>query len=90
MKRYRLAIFGVLGLAVTFVAASARRWGGNGAVDVPLLVVLNAIAVLFVAAVVFDTVWHAFKGEGQACRHCGHLRTMSSFRVYGNCRNCGR
>lgn len=89
MKRYRLLVFAVLGIAVAFAAALARRAGGIGAADFPLLVALNVIAGLFVVAIVFDTAWPALQGEGQACKRCGHLRQMSSFRVYGACPNCG-
>jgi hypothetical protein len=89
MKRYRVLVFTVLGVALAFAAAFVRRAGGVGAADFALLVALNVLAGLFVAAVVFDTVWHALKGEGQACKRCGHPRQMSSFRVYGVCPNCG-
>ena len=89
MKRYRLLLFMILGVALAFAAAFVRRAGGIGAADFPFLVALNVIAGLFVAAVVFDTVGHALKGKGQACKRCGHLRQMSSFRVYGVCPNCG-
>jgi flagellar basal body-associated protein FliL len=54
-----------------------------------LIILLNCVAGLFAAAVVVDTFWHAMKGQGQACRRCGHLQQMSSFRVYGSCPNCG-
>lgn len=89
MKRYRLLLFTGLGVAFAFSAAFVRRAGGIGAADFPLLVTLNVIAGLFVATIVCDTVWHALKGEGQACKRCGHPRQMSSFRVYGVCPNCG-
>jgi len=90
VKRDRLLIFGVLGLVFTLVATLLSRWGGIEKAEFPLLFVINVIAGLVVSAIVFDTVWHAFNGKGQACRYCGHLRKMSSFRVYGNCENCGR
>ena len=89
MKRYRLLIFGVLGLAVTLVAALLKRGSGVEKADFLLLFVINVVAGLVVSVIVFDTVWHAFKGNGQACRYCGHLRKMSSFGLYGNCENCG-
>jgi hypothetical protein len=89
MKQYRPLIFGTLGLAVAFIAAFLRGGRGNGAAGFPLLVAFDVTAGLLVAAIIFDTVWHAFKGQGQACRNCGHLRKMSSFRVCGPCPNCG-
>ena len=90
MNRYRLLLFGVLGVAVVSLAAFVKRGGGVGAADRALLVAFNVIGGLLVAGVVVDTVWHAFQGRGQACRSCGHHRQMSSFRVYGACPNCGQ
>ena len=90
MKQYRLLAFGILGLVVALVATFSRRGGGIDAAGFPLLLALSVFAGLYGASVVVDTVWHAFQGRGQACRYCGHLRQMSSFRVYGNCPNCGK
>jgi Zn finger protein HypA/HybF involved in hydrogenase expression len=38
---------------------------------------------------VVDVVVHAWKGEGQACRACGHFRPVKSFRFAGPCPQCG-
>jgi len=89
MKRFRLLAIGCLGMAAVVLAIQIKRAGGIDGAGFPLLVLLDVVAGIFAAAVVVDTLWHAFKGQGQACRHCGHLRHMSSFRVYGNCPNCG-
>lgn len=60
-----------------------RRGGGVAAADNRQLAVFNLAAGLFVVAnildtVILDTVWHAVKGEGRACRRCGGLRHMGS------------
>jgi hypothetical protein len=90
MKHARLLMLGCLGIAAIFIANAVRRAGGVDRANDSLLLLLNGVAAVFAAAVVLDTLWHAVKGQGQACRHCGHLRQMSSFRVYSKCPDCGR
>jgi hypothetical protein len=47
---------------------------------------LGALLVLIVGV---DVVYHALRGEGQACRRCGHVQRMRSFQLSGACPNCG-
>jgi hypothetical protein len=89
MKRLRLLTFGCLGIAVILLANMIQREGGVEFANHSALLLLNVLGGVFCVAVFVDTFWHAIKGQGQACRHCGHLRQMSSFRVYSKCPNCG-
>jgi hypothetical protein len=89
MKHHRTLAFGILFLLVASITAFIKRGGGVDAAGLPLLVALDVAAVLCVAAIVVDTVWHAYRGRGQACRHCGHVRPMPSFRMVGPCPHCG-
>jgi hypothetical protein len=90
MEHLRLLAFGCLGIAAIVLTNMTQRAGGADAANHWLVVLLNGVVGLFAAAVIADTVWHAMKGKGQACRRCGHLRPMSSFRLYGSCPNCGK
>jgi len=89
MKRLRLLTFGCLGIAVILLANTMKRAGGVEVANHSALVLLNAVGGIICVAVFVDTFWHAITGQGQACRHCGHLRQLSSFRVYSSCPNCG-
>ena len=87
-KRLRLIAYSVVGTALALVGvlvqlASVERAGG------PLLAAFAALGTLLVLVVVLDVTSHAWRGEGQACRHCGHIRRMKPFRVYVSCPNCG-
>jgi hypothetical protein len=53
------------------------------------LIGFSSIAAVTVLFIVFDVAYHAWHGRGQACRKCGHVRQMKSFRVYSDCPNCG-
>ena len=90
MKQLRLLAFGCLGIASFFLAKASRQAIGDGVVTDWVTFLLNIVAGVFCVAVFVDTFWHAIKGQGQACRHCGHLRQLSSFRVYLKCPNCGQ
>jgi hypothetical protein len=57
----------------------------NGDPDVVSTCVFGA----FVLVIIIDSSYHSWKGEGQACKYCGHLRKMKPFRVYGKCPECG-
>jgi hypothetical protein len=89
MKRLRLITFGCLGIAAILLANTIKRAGGVEVGDHSALLLLSVVGGVFCVTVFVDTVWHAIKGQGQACRHCGHLRQMSSFRVYAKCPSCG-
>ena len=89
MKQVRLLTCGCLGIAAIFIYNAVTRAGGVDRANDSLFILLGVVGAIFAAVVVLDTLWHAMKGQGQACRHCGHLRQMSSFRVYSKCRNCG-
>ena len=89
MKHHRVLAFGLLFFVLAALGAVVKRGGGVDAAGLPLLVALDVAAGLAVAAIVVDTVWHASQGRGQACRHCGHVRRMSSFRMVGPCPHCG-
>ena len=90
MKQLRLLTFGCLGIASFFLANTGRQAIGDGGVTDWATLLLNIVAGVFCLAIFVDTLWHAIKGQGQACRHCGHLRQMSSFRVYSQCPQCGQ
>lgn len=89
MKQLRLLAFGCLSIAAFFLASAIRRAGGVEVANHAVLLLLNVVAGFFCVAVLVDTFWHARKGQRQACRHCGHQRQQSSFRVYLSCPNCG-
>ena len=90
MKQLRLLAFGCLGIASFVLATASRQAIGDGVAAGWETLLLNVVAGVFCVAVLVDTFWHAIKGQGQACRHCGHLRQMSLFRVYSKCPNCGQ
>lgn len=85
--RLRILVFGVLCLATTVAALVVRARGGpDGG---PWGMTLATLGGAWAAAVVLDVVIHACRGQGQACRVCGHLRPMRSFRMEGPCPRCG-
>ncbi len=87
-REIRLVVFSVVGAIFLLVAPLV---GGKGIdrVGIPLLLVFASLGALMVAIVAFDVAYHAWRGEGQACRRCGHLRQMTPFRLYGACPKCG-
>ena len=89
MRRPRILLFAILLAATCAVGAVVRRRGGPGAAADGWLVPLGVCGAVWAAAVVVDVVWHAWKGDGQACRSCGHVRPMKSFRPAGPCPRCG-
>ena len=89
MRRPRILLFAILFAATCAVGAVVRRRGGPGAAADGWLVPLGVCGAVWAAAVVVDVVWHAWKGDGQACRSCGHVRPMKSFRSAGPCPRCG-
>ena len=89
MKQLRLLAFGCLGIASFFLAKASRQAIGDGVVTDWVTFLLSIVAGVFCVAVFVDTFWHPMKGQGQACRHCGHLRRMSCFRMSGSCPKCG-
>jgi hypothetical protein len=56
----------------------------------PLLIAFSSILGFMVLFLVFDAEYHAWRGDGYACRNCGYMRQMKAFHVYGACPNCGR
>lgn len=85
-KRFRSVAFPALGGALLLVSV----WVGDpGNADTPVLRLFVALSMLLALLVVVDVAYHSWRGEGQACRNCGHLRRMKPFRAYGPCPNCG-
>ena len=86
-KRLRLIAYSVVGAALAVVvlvqSLTVQRAG------IPLLVALASLGALMALIVILDVTVHAWRGEGQACRHCGHIRRMKPFLVYVACPNCG-
>lgn len=89
--RLRILAFGLLCLATTVAALVVRARGGpdGGPDGGPWGMALAILGGAWAAAVVLDVVIHAWRGEGQACRVCGHARPMRSFRMEGPCPRCG-
>ena len=87
-KQTRLFAFGVTGSVLASVGTIV--WVGTvEKAGLPLQVGLAGLGGLMASMVIFDVVYHARHGDGQACRHCGHLRKMRSVRVYSACPKCG-
>ena len=72
MKQIRLLTLGCLGIAVIFIYNAVTRAGGVDRANDSLLILLGVVGAICAAVVVLDTLWHAMKGQVQACRHCGH------------------
>ncbi len=89
--RLRILAFGLLCLATTVAALVVRARGGpdGGPDGGPWGMALAILGGAWAAAVVLDVVIHACRGQGQACRVCGHARPMRSFRMEGPCPRCG-
>ena len=88
-RQLRLIAFSVGGTAFLLVGLLVQ-WASVEGAGTPLLAALTSLGALMVVIVVFDVAYYSWRGEGQACRHCGHLRPMKPFRVYGACPNCGK
>ena len=89
MKAIRPLFFGLLLVALVASVLWMRGQGGPGAGDGAWLVPVGVLGAVYAAAVVIDVVVHAWKGQGQACRVCGHVRPVLSFRLEGPCPQCG-
>lgn len=87
--RIRLLVFGVLSAALLAAVGMTRREGGAAGDGEAWLVPLGVLSVAYAIVFVGDVVYHAWKGEGQACRVCGHVRPVRSFRIAGPCPKCG-
>lgn len=89
MRSARLVFFGLLSAAVVIGAAVMRRQGGLQGDGEAWLVPIGVLGAVYAVAFVADVLFHAWKGEGQACRTCGHVRPVKSFRFAGRCPQCG-
>ncbi|GAC1451769.1 MAG: hypothetical protein NVSMB9_36750 [Isosphaeraceae bacterium] len=84
MVRLRLIAYSVVGSALVLV-----EWTTVELAGIPLVTALVALGILLALLIAIDVTIHAWRGEGQACRNCGHIRRMKPFRVYGSCPQCG-
>jgi hypothetical protein len=84
---YRRYAFALMGCITGAVYVALRRRGGD---EEALLVPMGVLGSMWCAAVIADTVYHAWKGRGHACMHCGHRRPMASFRIHPPCPQCGK
>lgn len=89
MTSIRPLIFALLMLGMTVIVALTRREGGPNGGGEGWLVPIGMLAAAYAVAVVSDVLVHAWKGEGQACRVCGHVRPLKSFHPAGPCPRCG-
>ena len=90
MNRYRLMVYSVLGVVTPGVYALIQSVGGIDRAGFPLLVAISTLGGICVVLFVVDVVYHAWRGNGYACPHCGHHRKMDSFRLYSACPECGK
>lgn len=92
-SRIRLRLFAYVASAVTTAGSIsyAIKEDEDRQRTVPDVILFGGIvaAALIVLLIIFDVVYHAAMGKGQACRTCGHIRQMKPFRVYGSCPKCG-
>jgi len=89
MRAARPLAFGLMMVAMLVAAALVRRQGGFNGGGEAWLIPVGMVGALYAVAVVADVIFHAWKGEGQACRACGRLRPVKSFRFAGPCPQCG-
>jgi hypothetical protein len=89
MPAARPLVFGLMMVAMLVAAALVRRQGGFNGGGEAWLIPAGILGALYAVAVVADVIFHAWKGKGQACRVCGHLRPVKSFRFAGPCPQCG-
>lgn len=89
MGHARLLFFGIMFVAMSAAAILWRRQGGPDGGGEAWLAPLGVLGAAYAVAVVIDVVSHAWRGGGQACRVCGHVRPARSFRLEGPCPKCG-
>ena len=89
MPAARPLVFGLMMVAMLVAAALVRRQGGFNGGGEAWLIPVGMVGALYAVAVVADVIFHAWRGKGQACRVCGHLRPVKSFRLAGPCPQCG-
>lgn len=90
MKHIRLLIYGLLTTVCLALVFLVKLLGGVDNAPPAVLFLLTVAGGLLGVLIVVDTVWHSSRGKGQACRHCGFVRTMAAFRIYWTCPNCGK
>ena len=83
---FRLLGFALLGNVTVALYPLAKRQGVG---DDWAMVGMAVMGALWVAAIIADTAYHAWRGAGYACLKCGHRRRMTSFRIVGPCPKCG-
>ena len=89
MKSIRPLFFGLTMVAMVACSFFVKRQGGPNGGGEAWLVQVGMVGALYAVAVVADVIFHAWRGKGQACRACGHLRPVKSFRFTGPCPQCG-
>jgi hypothetical protein len=92
MTSIRLLFFGLMMVAMvaSTVWMKMQGWPNGPKGDGEAwLVPVGILGGLYAVAVVADVISHAWKGEGQTCRACGHVRPVKSFRFAGPCPQCG-
>lgn len=89
VKAMRPLFFALLLVAIAACVFWMRWQGGPNGGGEAWLVPVGVLGAVYAAAVVIDVVVHAWKGQGQACRVCGHVRPVRSFRLEGPCPQCG-
>lgn len=89
MRGIRPLVFGVLSAMLLAGIGIMRGPDGPAGEGEAWLVPLGVLSVAYAIVFVGDVVYHAWKGEGQACRVCGHVRHVRSFRIAGPCPKCG-
>jgi hypothetical protein len=89
MPAARPFVFGLMMVAMVAGSVWVNLQGGPNGGGEAWLVPVGVLGGLYAILVVVDVVVHAWKGEGQACRVCGHLRLVKSFRFAGPCPQCG-
>lgn len=89
MTSIRALVFALLTSAMFVIVASMRREGGPNGGGEAWLVPIGMLTAAYAVTVVADVLFHAWRGKGQSCRLCGHVRPMKSFRPVGPCPQCG-
>ena len=85
----RLIAYRSLGIALLAVGGYVQGVTLDNA-GYPWLVAFGVLAFLMAGLIVVDVVYAAWRGDGQACRHCGHVRKLKSFRFSSPCPQCGQ
>jgi hypothetical protein len=89
MKSIRPLFFGLMMVAMVAGSVWVNLQGGPNGGGEAWLIPVGMVGALYAVAVVADVIFHAWKGIGQACRVCGHVRPSKSFRFAGPCPQCG-